>query len=154
MSRRGGVAFAFADAEDEDEWTSDNEAALQSMVLAEGSAGVVVEFSSKIVNRSLAPLSHTPRLPLFAVEGAGQRVKFKQALMVTLEEADEGVLLGSPELRMWGSGANAFAALRDFADTFVRVLRDYEATPRERLTQDAAEYLHSLQSLVASREAI
>ena len=147
MSGRGGVAFADA----EDEWTSDDETGYQEMVLAEG-AGELVKLS-KLVHRPDISMALSRRLPLFSLSAHGHKITFTRALMVELEDDDGGgALLGSPELRMWGSGANPFEALHDFSETFVSVLTSYEATPSEKLTRDADEYLRSLQSLVASRE--
>lgn len=149
MNGRGGVAFAdYA----EDEWSPDDESAFQAMVPAEdaepfGRPGNVIRLRDVLfVQRPL-------RLPVWGLEAFGGQLRLKNALLLHLEPDEDGVLLGSPDLRMWGSGGNMFEALNDFSETFVNVLRSYEATPPDQLTPDAVAYLRLLQSLVA-REAI
>jgi hypothetical protein len=148
--RRGG-GFALADAEDEDAWAKEDEAEFQGMAYTEaGGPGHVISLrfgtTRMRVDRPTRPLP----LPLWRVEAHGHRIPLSEALLLTLEENDgEGVIIGNPDLRMWGVGDDVYKALEDFSSTFVSVFRSYDATPPEQLTEDAREYLATLRSLIA-----
>jgi len=143
--RRGGAALAFADAEDE--WTREDEQEVEGLVAAEGEWQLAV-FGPK-------PVMSPMHIPIWELEGHGERVAFHEALILHLaEEVGEGVYLESPELRIWGMGKDQFAALRDFSATFVEVLRSYESTPNRELSSDAVDYVGKLKARIARREAV
>jgi hypothetical protein len=144
--KNAGVVFA--DSE-EDEWKPEDEAKYRELALVEAEVGGdwLIE-----VPRSIR-VDVLPRFPLWRIAGHGEQLILRDALLVTVEPEDGKVLLGSPELRMWGLGPDVFSALEDFSNTFIAVLRSYEATSQDQLTRDAVEYLALLQSLIAPREA-
>lgn len=151
MSRDGALALADA----EDEWTPRDEAELQEMAFE----GAMIIYTShghvrwkSVESRQPAARPEGP-VPLWSVEAHGERLTFSRALLLMIEEEDGGVLIGSPERRMWGAGDDVYSALRDFSETFVSVLRSYEAAAPADLSEDAQEYLASLRGLITQREA-
>jgi hypothetical protein len=142
--RRGVVAFA----NEEDRWSPEDEEEVQDLVAAEAPAeehSVGFRSASPVI-RMVSPV----RVPLWELVAQGRRIKFRDALMVELAEEDgEGVLLENKDLRIWGMGKDAFAALEDFSDTFVAALQSYESTPDHELSSDAREYLRKLRALIA-----
>jgi hypothetical protein len=67
-------------------------------------------------------------------------------LVVTVE-SDEGlVIMNSPSVRVWGSGADVYEAYADFVATFFEVLNSYRDTAETELSPEAIQYRQQLDS--------
>jgi hypothetical protein len=144
---------ALADWEDEDEWTRADEEELSEMISAEVSTPIHADILGSRAARQELPHS---LYPLYEIKASGLHLSFAPPLTVTIEteEEDGGVIVSSPELRIWGVGQDTYGAVRDFSSTLVNVLRSYEQTPRGELTGDAQEYLALLHSFISRRDDI
>lgn len=137
MSR--GLALA----EWEDSGSQDQEE--PEMVLAEGHG------PHRAARRAI---SHPYRYPIWSLQVGDDRFDLRRPIIVKLDDdEEEGVIVSSPELRMWGAGRNRFDALEDFCRTFRQVLQSYEETHADELTADAADYLRLLSGLIRNRGA-
>ena len=82
-------------------------------------------------------------IAMYPVTRLGDR-QLARPIVVTLESDEHEVIMNSPRLRIWGSGADAYEAYRDFVSTFFSVLESYQSSTD--LTPEAIEYRRALES--------
>lgn len=73
----------------------------------------------------------------------------RRPMVVSVERDDADVVMSNSRLRIWGVGDSIYDALEDFSKTFTEVLRSYENTPHDQMTEGAVTYLQELRSYLA-----
>ena len=115
-------------------WQSDNRPTKQLQYAGDSEVSVRVP-----------ALESAPTLTVYPLTRLGD-YKLAQSIVVTVEPDDNGVIMNSPKLRLWGAGADVYEASADFAATFFDVLESYRQTNADELTPSAVEYRKQLES--------
>jgi hypothetical protein len=73
-------------------------------------------------------------------------MELSRPIIVTVESDDDSVIMNSPALRLWGTGADVYEALADFTTTFLDILQSYQAGNSDTLSDGALQYRAQLEA--------